>query len=133
MTDCAPRAGAELARQRWRGTSPEERRAATMKPRAEWLETFERIVDPDGRLAPDERRRLAAEARRLHMVELSRRGVAARRAKRLAERRRLIERTISAEQRLCPHKWPPVLVTGAACRRCGLAYLDYAETLGGVA
>jgi hypothetical protein len=130
MGDCPPRAGAELARARWRGTSPEERRAATAKPRAGWLETFERIVDPDERLAPEERARLAAEARRAHMAELSKRGVAARRLKRLAEIRRL---GVTVEQRLCVHKWPGVLNSGSTCRRCGLAYLEYVEVLGGAA
>lgn len=59
----------------------EDRSARTANARTAALARFEREVDPDGRLAPAERARRAEHARKAHMLELSARGVAARRAK----------------------------------------------------
>ena len=51
----------------------------TSPARAAFLSTFEKQVDPDGVLSPEERRRRATHARKAHMVCLARLSVLARR------------------------------------------------------
>jgi len=58
----------------------EDRSARTRPARQKFLERFEREVDPDGVLPPDERRRRAEHAKRAYMLRLAKRAVAARRA-----------------------------------------------------
>ena len=50
--------------------------------RAAFLRRFVDEVDPDGLLAPDERERRAAHARRAYFANLARRSAAARRSRR---------------------------------------------------
>jgi hypothetical protein len=62
-------AGRVGAYQRWAFT--EDRRAATAAARAAFLDRFEREVDPDGTLAPAERARRAAYARKAHFTRMA--------------------------------------------------------------
>jgi hypothetical protein len=56
-------------------------RAARTRPALQkFLQRFEREVDPDGKLPPDERRRLAEHAKRAYMLRLAKRAVAARKS-----------------------------------------------------
>jgi hypothetical protein len=71
--------GRALAHHRWAHET--DRAAATAPARAGFLAKFERQVDPDGILDPDERARRAASARAAFYAKLCAAGVAARRAK----------------------------------------------------
>lgn len=51
----------------------EDRSARTRPAREAFLKRFEREVDPDGKLAPDERARRANHALRAHMLRLRKR------------------------------------------------------------
>lgn len=57
-------------------------RALTAKGRAAFLSGFERQVDPDGLLPPDERRRRAAHLRAAHFARLALLSAQARRRRR---------------------------------------------------
>src|ERR1700749_4987078 len=57
-----------------------DRSARTRPAREAFLKRFEREVDPDGTLPPEERRRLAEHAKRAYMLRLAKRAVASRRA-----------------------------------------------------
>ena len=57
-------------------------RDLTAAARAAFLARFEHDVDPDGTLAPEERRRRAEHARRAHMLRLARLSAIARKAPR---------------------------------------------------
>ena len=70
------RIGAEIS---WSRTY--DRSARTRPAREKFLQRFEREVDPDGKLPPDERRRLAEHAKRAYMLRLAKRALAARRAR----------------------------------------------------
>lgn len=70
-------AGRAAALKRWSQT--DDRRAATAPARAGQLARFERQVDPDGSLAPDERARRAEMARRAHMANMQRLAAKAKR------------------------------------------------------
>ena len=59
-----------------------DRSAATAPARAGLEARFERQVDPDGILSPEERARRAASARRAFYLNLARRSAAARKAAR---------------------------------------------------
>jgi hypothetical protein len=50
-----------------------DRSARTRPARQAFLRRFEREVDPDGKLPPDERRRRAEHALRAHMLRLRKR------------------------------------------------------------
>lgn len=69
------RIGAELS---WSRTN--DRSARTRAAREKFLQRFEREVDPDGKLPPDERRRRAEHAKRAYMLRLAKRAVGARKA-----------------------------------------------------
>jgi hypothetical protein len=56
-------------------------RETTAKARAAFLARFEREVDPDGVLSPEERRRRAESARRAYFARLSLAAARAKRAK----------------------------------------------------
>jgi hypothetical protein len=56
-------------------------RKAALKGQAALLAKFERHVDPDGLLTPEERRRRAVLARRAHMAHLALASARSRRAK----------------------------------------------------
>jgi hypothetical protein len=58
-----------------------DRSARTRPARQAFLNRFEREVDPNGELPPDERRRRAEHAKRAYMLRLAKRAVAARRAR----------------------------------------------------
>jgi hypothetical protein len=58
-----------------------DRSARTRPAREAFLRRFEREVDPDGTLSPDERHRRAEHAKRAYMLRLARRALAARQAK----------------------------------------------------
>jgi hypothetical protein len=58
-----------------------DRSARTRPAREAFLKRFEREVDPDNKLPPDERRRRAEHAKRAYMLQLAKRAVAARRAR----------------------------------------------------
>jgi hypothetical protein len=68
MTWTRPQARA-AALDRWASVS--DGAAATSPARAAFLARFERQVDPDGVLSPDERRTRAARALRAHMIRLA--------------------------------------------------------------
>lgn len=57
-------------------------KAATLKARSEFLKRFERQVDPNGDLDPEERTWRAERARKAYMTELSERSAAVRKARR---------------------------------------------------
>jgi hypothetical protein len=59
-------------------------RETTANARAAFLARFDREVDPEGLLEPDERRRRAEQARRAYFARLSLAAVKARQAKRPA-------------------------------------------------
>ena len=59
-------------------------RQTTANGRAAFLARFDREVDPDGVLEPEERRRRAEQARRAYFARLSLAAVKARQAKRAA-------------------------------------------------
>src|SRR5215212_4973983 len=54
-------------------------RETTAKTREVFLTQFEREVDPDGALSPEERRRRAEHAKKAHFARLARLSAAARR------------------------------------------------------
>ena len=58
-----------------------DRSARTRPAREAFLRRFEREVDPEGTLSPDERHRRADHAKRAYMLRLAKRAVAARKAK----------------------------------------------------
>jgi hypothetical protein len=58
----------------WARTS--DRSARTRPAREAFLKRFEREVDPDGKLPPEERRRRAEHAKRAYMLRLRKRAVA---------------------------------------------------------
>lgn len=68
------------ALERWAKT--DDRTAATAPARKAALDRFEREVDPEGVLAPAERRRRAEAAKKAYMLRLAAKSVAARKAKR---------------------------------------------------
>ena len=72
--DINKRIAAEIS---WSRT--DDRRARTWPARQKFLQRFEKEVDPDGRLPPDERYRRAEHAKRAYMLQLAKRSVAARR------------------------------------------------------
>lgn len=55
--------------------------AGTAPARQAFLDSFERKVDPEGKLPPAERARRAERLRRVHFSELARKSVEARRRK----------------------------------------------------
>jgi hypothetical protein len=57
-----------------------DRAARTRPGREAFLKRFEREVDPDNQLSPDERRLRAEHAKRAYMLKLAKRAVAARKA-----------------------------------------------------
>jgi hypothetical protein len=65
-----------------------DRTAATAPARAGLQAKYERQVDPDGTLPPDERARLAGHLSRVHMTRMSRAAAAARTARASARSRR---------------------------------------------
>ena len=67
------RIGAEISWSRTR-----DRSARTRPAREAFLKRFEREVDPEGKLPPDERRVLADHALRAYMLRLAQRAVASR-------------------------------------------------------
>jgi hypothetical protein len=67
------RIGADISSSRTHDRSTRPRPA-----RQKFLQRFEREVDPDGVLPPDERRRRAEHAKRAYMLRLAKRAVATR-------------------------------------------------------
>ena len=61
----------------WALTS--DRSARTRPAREAFLKRFDREVDPDGKLPPEERRRRAEHALRAHMLRLRKRTLTVRR------------------------------------------------------
>lgn len=81
-----PHSGAEvrlhasrMSNVRW--SKVEDRTAATKPGRDGLLRKFEREVDPDGTMDPGERAKRVENARKAFYAEMSRRSIAARRAK----------------------------------------------------
>ena len=62
----------------WARTS--DRSARTRPAREAFLKRFEREVDPEGKLPPDERRRRAEHAKRAYMLRLRKRATITRKA-----------------------------------------------------
>ncbi len=73
--DINRRIAAEIS---WSRTN--DRSARTRPARQKFLQRFEREVDPDGVLPPEERLRRAEHAKRAYMLRLAKRAVAARKA-----------------------------------------------------
>lgn len=69
--------GQIAANQRWAHT--EDRAAATQAARSGFMARFEREVDPDGVLAPDERARRAENAKRAYFQRLALKSAQSRR------------------------------------------------------
>jgi hypothetical protein len=67
------------AHTRWANTA--DRSAATQAARDGLARKFENEVDPDGRLAPDERAKRAESARRAYYQRIARKSAQARKAK----------------------------------------------------
>lgn len=59
-----------------------DRQAATAPARAAFAERFERLVDPEGTLPPEERAKRAASAKRAHFARLALASAKARARKR---------------------------------------------------
>jgi hypothetical protein len=57
-----------------------DRAARTRPARQAFLKRFEKEVDPDGTLPPEERHQRAEHAKRAYMLQLAKRAVAARKA-----------------------------------------------------
>jgi hypothetical protein len=57
-----------------------DRAARTRPAREKFLKRFEKEVDPDGTLAPEERRERAEHAKRAYMLHLAKRSAVARKA-----------------------------------------------------
>jgi hypothetical protein len=55
-----------------------DRSARTAPARKAFLDRFEREVDPEGKLPPEERHKLARHAMRAHMLRLAKRSATAR-------------------------------------------------------
>lgn len=72
--DINKRIAAEIS---WSRT--DDRSARTRPAREAFLKRFEKEVDPNGKLPPDERHRRAEHAKRAYMLQLAKRSVAARR------------------------------------------------------
>jgi hypothetical protein len=70
-------AQSRAANMRWAYVS--DRAAATAPARAASEARFERLVDPDGTLAPEERAKRAANARRAHYQQMALKSVESRR------------------------------------------------------
>lgn len=64
----------------------------TAKARETFLSKFERDVDPDGTLPPEERTRRAEYARKAHFARLALQSAEARRAKRAASETKAVRR-----------------------------------------
>jgi hypothetical protein len=62
----------------------DDRQAATAPARAAARSRFEQVVDPDGRLTPEERTRRADMARRAFYADMARKSAAARRKRKAA-------------------------------------------------
>jgi hypothetical protein len=58
-----------------------DRAARTRPAREAFLMRFEKEVDPDGALPPEERRQRAEHAKRAYMLQLAKRSAAARKAR----------------------------------------------------
>lgn len=58
-----------------------DRTARTRPAREAFLNRFEKEVDPDGTLPPEERRQRAEHAKRAYMLRLAKRSAATRKAK----------------------------------------------------
>ena len=63
-----------------------DRAARTRPARETFLKRFEKEVDPDGTMPPEERRQRAEHAKRAYMLQLAKRSAAARKAKQPASR-----------------------------------------------
>jgi hypothetical protein len=74
--DINRRIGAEVS---WSRTA--DRSARTWPARQAFLRRFEREVDPDGKLPPEERKRRAEHALRAYMLRLTKRAMSARRSR----------------------------------------------------
>ena len=58
-----------------------DRTARTRPARDAFINRFEKEVDPDGTLPPEERRQRAEHAKRAYMLQLAKRSAAARKAR----------------------------------------------------
>jgi hypothetical protein len=58
-----------------------DRTARTRPARETFLKRFEKEVDPDGTLPPEERRQRAEHAKRSYMLQLAKRSAAVRKAR----------------------------------------------------
>lgn len=67
------------ANTRWAKATSEERRAHGERGSRDLLAKFEREVDPEGTLDPEERRKRAVNARNAHMARLALKSAKARR------------------------------------------------------
>jgi hypothetical protein len=74
--DINKRSAAEVS---WARTH--DRAACTRPARETFLKRFEKEVDPDGTLPPEERRQRAEHAKRAYMFQLAKRSATARKAK----------------------------------------------------
>ena len=77
------RIASRAAHIKWANTR--DRSAATAKARRAFFDKLERQADPDGRLTPTERARRAEHLHRAHIMLMTERAVAARKAKRATQ------------------------------------------------
>ncbi len=75
--------GALAAEIRWSRVDKEGRREGTRAAREAWALAFEKEVDPEGLLDPDERAMRARNLRRAHLLRMSLKSVESRRQKKL--------------------------------------------------
>ncbi|GLI00323.1 hypothetical protein [Phytohabitans aurantiacus] len=71
--------GQYAAHIKWAGC--DDRPAATAAARKAFLDRFEKLVDPDGKLSPAERAQRAEHARKAYFINLARKSAKARAAR----------------------------------------------------
>jgi hypothetical protein len=112
--------GAIAAHERWAREDQQGRRDGTQAARDAYLSHFEKLVDPDGLLQPDERRRRALNKRKAHMLRLSKMSKEARDAAKALRLQQEIDAELANLK--CVHQWPGDLTDDAQCDLCHLPY-----------
>jgi hypothetical protein len=102
-----------------------DRRDVARKARETTLAGFEKEIDPEGLLAPAERRGLAVRAYRDHMARLASKSGRVRRE--LRRRRELAAEAeaLAKARETCGHVWPDVLDVNSTCIYCELPYGEW--------
>lgn len=112
--------GAIAAHERWARTNQQGRREGTQAARDALPAYFERLVDPEGKLTPEERAVQAANARRAHLLRMTKLSVEARKAAKALREKEQLDAELAALD--CGHIWPAELEPDALCTQCNLPY-----------